>query len=51
MSRPTNAEVRASRQFGCAMGWTFFLANLKAWLEHGIDLRETNPNRTEVVNF
>jgi len=51
MSRPTNAEVRASRQFGCAMGWTFFLANLKAWLEHGIDLRENNPNRTEVVNF
>lgn len=51
MDNPAALEVRASRQFGCALGWTFFLANLKAWIEHGIDLRETNPDRTEVINF
>jgi len=27
-------------------GWTFFLTNLKSYLEHGIDLRDHNPART-----
>ena len=30
---------------GCNLGWSFFLTNLKALLEHGIDLRETDPER------
>jgi uncharacterized protein YndB with AHSA1/START domain len=36
---------------GCAMGWTFFLANLKAYLEHGIDLRNHNPKRSYKKGF
>jgi uncharacterized protein YndB with AHSA1/START domain len=27
-------------------GWTFFLTNLKSWLEHGIDLRSHDPGRS-----
>jgi len=27
--------------YGCSNGWTFWLANLKAYLEHGILLNET----------
>lgn len=30
---------------GCNMGWSFFMTNLKALLEHGVDLRETDPER------
>ncbi len=37
-------------QLGCRLGWTFFLTNLKAWLEHGIDLREKRPERSGVLN-
>jgi hypothetical protein len=36
---------------GCAMGWTFFLANLKAYLENGIDLRGHDPKRCYKQNF
>ena len=25
--------------------WRFFMTNLKAWLEHGVDLREVDPER------
>lgn len=30
---------------GCNLGWSFFMTNLKGLLEHGIDLRETDPER------
>lgn len=36
--RPTKAG--AAGAFGNCMGWTGMLAALKAWLEHGINLRE-----------
>lgn len=29
-----------------ARGWTFYLINLKTWLEQGWDLRETDPARS-----
>lgn len=29
----------------CNLGWSFFMTNLKAFLEHGIDLRESNPEQ------
>lgn len=35
---PTGAGAQAA--FGNCMGWTGMLAALKAWLEHGINLRE-----------
>ncbi len=27
----------------CNLGWSFFMTNLKGWLEHGVDLRESDP--------
>jgi uncharacterized protein YndB with AHSA1/START domain len=36
---------------GCATGWTFFLTNLKAYLEHGIDLRGHDPKRSYRQDF
>jgi len=32
-------EAKWSMHKGCEVGWAFFMANLKAYLEHGIDLR------------
>ena len=29
----------------CNLGWSFFMTNLKALLEHGVDLREKTPER------
>jgi len=29
----------------CNLGWSFFMTNLKAYLEHGIDLREYDPDK------
>lgn len=36
--RPTPGGAEAA--FGNCMGWTGMLAAMKAWLEHGIDLRD-----------
>ena len=36
--RPTEAGAQGA--FGNCMGWTGMLAAMKAWLEHGINLRE-----------
>lgn len=38
-------EAHAGWHLGCNMGWSFFMTNLKALLEHGVDLRETDPER------
>lgn len=38
---PTDDESKLNIHFGCSNGWTFWLANLKAFLEHGILLNET----------
>jgi len=38
---PTDEKSRLNIHHGCSNGWTFWLANLKAYLEHGILLNET----------
>jgi uncharacterized protein YndB with AHSA1/START domain len=38
---PTDEENKLNIHHGCSNGWTFWLANLKAYLEHGILLNET----------
>jgi uncharacterized protein YndB with AHSA1/START domain len=50
---PTDEPTRVNWHMGCRLGWAFFLVNLKAYLEHGIDLRESNPRRvkTGVANY
>ena len=35
---PVDEESKMNYYVGCSTGWTFWLANLKAWLEHGITL-------------
>ncbi len=43
-------DERIYAQKECHLGWAFFITNLKAWLEHGIDLRETDPTRRGATN-
>jgi len=38
---PTDEKSMLDIHHGCSNGWTFWLANLKAYLEHGITLNET----------
>ncbi|GAA4270901.1 SRPBCC domain-containing protein [Aquimarina gracilis] len=44
---PVNEESKLRVHFGCSNGWTFWLTNLKAFLEHGILLNETEINLQE----
>lgn len=41
----TTPKSKVNMHMGCKQGWTFFMANLKAYLEHGIDLRSFDPKR------
>ena len=38
-------EAHSGWHLSCNLGWSFFMTNLKAFLEHGIDLREADPER------
>ncbi|UNY98825.1 SRPBCC domain-containing protein [Zhouia spongiae] len=38
---PTDDDNKLKVHYGCSNGWTFWLANLKAYLEYGIRLNET----------
>jgi len=33
---------------GCSQGWSFWMVNLKAWLEHGILLNEKEAIEQEL---
>ena len=44
---PEDDESKLRIHFGCSNGWTFWLTNLKAYLEHGILLNETEINLKE----
>ncbi len=41
---PTDENNTYNVFYGCSNGWTFWLTNLKAYLEHGIVLNETGVN-------
>lgn len=41
---PSDDESKKNFYFGCSHAWTFWLTNLKAYLEHGITLHETKAN-------
>jgi uncharacterized protein YndB with AHSA1/START domain len=41
---PTDEESKMNLHVGCSNGWSFWLANLKAYLEHGILLHETRKD-------
>lgn len=45
---PTDDEHKLNIHYGCSNGWTFWLANLKAYLEHDIVLNETEKDLRDV---
>jgi len=47
---PTDEKGKVSYHMGCMTGWTFYLANLKSYLEGGIDLRNKNMALANVIN-
>lgn len=54
-SIPTDEDGKLNFFYGCSLGWSFWMVNLKAWLEHGILLDERDVNfddnrKLEVVN-
>jgi uncharacterized protein YndB with AHSA1/START domain len=40
---PVTEKGKFDVYLNCSCGWTFYLTNLKTYLEYGIDLRETKP--------
>lgn len=42
----TSPKQKIEMHMGCKTGWVFFLTNLKAYLEHGVDLRSTNRRKS-----
>jgi uncharacterized protein YndB with AHSA1/START domain len=47
---PTDEHGKIHYHMGCMGGWTFYMANLKSYLEGGIDLRNKNLAFKGVVN-
>ncbi len=45
---PTDEESKMNLHVGCSNGWTFWMANLKAYLEHGILLHETKMDLRKI---
>ena len=48
---PTTLQARSSIHMGCRIAWAFFLTNLKSIAEGGLDLRETDLNKTRRLHL
>ena len=48
---PQDEQSKMNIFVGCATGWTFWLTNLKAWLEHGITLHATGLAQSETTDL
>lgn len=44
-------KARVEWHMGCRNGWVFFLTNLKAYLEHRLDLRSQNPKKSYLQGY
>lgn len=44
----TDEKTKMNLYNGCSCGWTFWLANLKAYVEHGILLNERDVDLTDI---
>jgi len=42
---PDNPNAHIHWHMSCRLGWTFFLTNLKSFIETGVDLREKDPEK------
>lgn len=47
---PVDDDSKKNIRLGCSSGWAFYLVNLKAWLENGVDLRNKDVSHGPVVN-
>lgn len=47
---PTDEKSKEDYHLGCSKGWVFYLANLKSFLEGGVDLRNRNIELKDVIN-
>ena len=47
---PADANPETNLLVGCGEGWTFYLADLKSYLEGGIDLRNKNEKIKGVIS-
>ena len=45
---PLDEASKMNIYMGCSTGWTFWLANMKAYLEHGIMLNETEEDLRKI---
>ncbi|MBN2175930.1 MAG: SRPBCC domain-containing protein [Bacteroidales bacterium] len=48
---PTDEKSKKEIFVGCSTGWTFWMANLKAWLEHGITLHATGLSQEDTADL
>jgi uncharacterized protein YndB with AHSA1/START domain len=48
---PTDDESKMNIYVGCITGWTFWLTNLKAYLEHHITLHAKGLHQGETINL
>ena len=47
---PTDDKSKVNIRLGCDSGWSFYLVNLKAFYEHGVDLRNKDAKMKPFVN-
>jgi uncharacterized protein YndB with AHSA1/START domain len=47
---PKTEVGKVNYHLNCMQGWTFYLANLKSFLEGGLDLRNKNESLKQMIN-
>jgi uncharacterized protein YndB with AHSA1/START domain len=47
----TSPGQKIEMHMGCKTGWVFFLTNLKAYLEHGVDLRSHDRRKSYQTGY
>src|SRR5687768_8433704 len=47
---PTDEKGKEYYHLGCSKGWVLYMANLKSYLEGGVDLRNRDIELKEVIN-
>lgn len=47
---PTDEASKKNIRMGCDSGWSFYLVNLKAYYESGVDLRNKDEQLTGMLN-
>lgn len=48
---PSDEKSKMDYYVGCSTGWTFWLANLKAWMEHGVLLQAKGLSKDDTMDL